>query len=89
MGDPLASLIRLDIHALDLGGRLIEHSDGATSDSTAVISRHQERSTAVLEMLRLQIRPEALLRRVQLGQAGVQRRDQTLRIRRLECLSAD
>ena len=40
-------------------------------------------------MLRLQIRPEALLRRVQLGQAGVQRRDQTLRIRRLECLSAD
>lgn len=40
-------------------------------------------------MLRLQVRPEPLLRRIELGQTGVQRRDQSLRIPRIERLGSD
>jgi len=87
--DAPASPIRFDVHALYFGRQAVGQSDGPAADGPAILARHQERPAALFEMLRLQIRPEALLRRVQLGQAGVQRRDQTLRIRRLECLSAD
>ena len=78
--DALATLIRLDVHALDFGSRLVEEPDGPTADGPAIVACHKERPTAVLEMLCLEVRPKALLRRIELGQASVQRRDQSLRI---------
>ena len=69
------------------GGWAIPLLDAETGDylnqvygGAAVVTRHQERSPAVLEMLRLEVRTKALLRRVELGQPGVERPNQSLRI---------
>jgi len=73
----LAPLIGFDIHPFRLGGRGVEKADGATPDRSAIIARDEKGAAAAFEMLRLEVRPEALLRWIELGQAGVQRRDQS------------
>ena len=65
--DAPASPIRFDVHALYFGRQAVGQSDGPAADGPAILARHQERPAALFEMLRLQIRPEALLRRVELG----------------------
>src|SRR2546425_8133351 len=86
--DPFASLTGLDVHAFNFGGSCVKQPNGAASNGAAFVARYQECPAAVFEMLRLEVRPEALLRRGELGPGRVPRRAQTLRVLRLRRLSA-
>jgi hypothetical protein len=87
--DAFAAFIGLDVHALDFGRCRIDQPDGPAADGTAAVPSHKEGPPAALEMLGLEVGPEALLGRIELGQAGVQGRDQSLRILRIKRFSGD
>ena len=70
----------LDVHPLHLGGRPVEKADGATADRPVAVARHEKGAAATFEMLWLEVRTEALLGRIQLGEAGVQPCDQSARV---------
>src|SRR6202035_1925316 len=75
--DSPASMIRFDVHPLCLGGRRVEKTDRATPYRPAVVAGDEKDALAAFQMFGFEVRPEALLGRVKLGQARVQRRDQS------------
>lgn len=78
--DPLTPLIRFHVHPLRLGSGRVEKTDGATPYRPAIVAGDEKDALAALQMFGFEVRPEALLGRIQLGQAGVQGGDQSLRI---------
>ena len=87
--NPAAPVIGLDVHPLHLRSRQIEEADGATANRPMTVTRHEKGAAAIFEMFRLEVWPEALLGRIELGQGGVQRRDQSSRVVRVERFSGD
>jgi len=77
-------MARLHVHPLHLGGCRVKEADGAGTDRHAVLSSYQKGAPAGLEVLRLEVRPEALLGRIELGKLRVERLDQAPRVVGLE-----
>jgi hypothetical protein len=74
--DALASKGGLAVHPLDLCGRRVEHPDGAATDRAAGFASDEKRAAPILDLLRLEVRTEALLGRIERAKLGVERSDE-------------
>jgi len=70
----------LDVHALQFRCLLVDKADRPAADRATTVARHKEGAAALLEMFCPEIRTEALRRRIEFGQAGVQFGHQASRI---------
>ena len=75
--DSLASLIGFDVHPLRLGSLRVKEADGSAPNRPVAVTRDEKRAVASCEMFGCEVRPEALLPRVELSEARVQLRDQS------------
>ena len=82
-------MIRLDVHPLQLSGNRVEETDGAASDCAVAVPCHEESAPTVFEMFSLEVRPESLLGWIELGQAGIQRGDQSSCVNGVERFGGD
>lgn len=79
----------LDVHALDLGGLLVQLAQRAATDCPPIGPRDDEGTEPGCEMRRLEVGPKPLVMRVPAGEVRVKGGDKSACIGRVEGLRND